>query len=185
MDGSESRSDWRVILGVGLVLWGGWWLLNGVLAPLFWPLRVVLQWVARIGWPLAIIALGVLLIVMARRDWRPVAGGARVYRSRTERMVGGVLGGIAAYAGVDPTLLRVIYVILLFLTGFGLGLIFYVIAMVVIPEESAVASGDDPPAAPPIPASPVTPGPAPTPPAPGAPVAPPVPPAPSQTGATS
>lgn len=137
---SERRSDWRVIVGVGLVIWGGWWLLNGVLAPLFWPLRAMLQFVSRIGWPLVIIAVGVFLIVMARRDWRPVAGGKRLARSRSDRMVGGVVGGLAQYLGADPTLLRVVYATLMFLTGFFWALVLYGIAMIVIPDDPAPAS---------------------------------------------
>jgi phage shock protein C len=64
----------------------------------------------------------------------PPAGGQRVVRrSRDERVVAGVCGGIGRYLGIDPVLLRIAFVILALANG--LGLIAYVIAWVVIPEE--------------------------------------------------
>ena len=135
MSGNERRSEWLVVLGIGLVLWGGWWLLNSFLAPLLWPLRAVLVAVSRVGWPLALIAIGVLVIVTARRGGQLVIRGRKLYRSRNNRMVGGVLAGFADYFNVDPTLLRVIYAALAFFTSFFPAFVLYIIAMVVIPEE--------------------------------------------------
>jgi len=64
----------------------------------------------------------------------PAAGGQRVVRrSRDERVVAGVCGGIGRYLGIDPVLLRIAFVILALANG--LGLIAYVVAWVVIPEE--------------------------------------------------
>ena len=135
MSGSERRSDWLVVLGAGLILWGGWWLLNGFLAPLLWPLRAVLDVLSRVGWPLAIIATGVLVIIAARRGGQFVIRGRKLYRSRGDRVVGGVLGGAADYLGVDATLLRVIYAALAVFTSFFPAFVLYVVAMAVIPEE--------------------------------------------------
>jgi len=56
----------------------------------------------------------------------------RLYRSRTERMIGGVCGGIAEYFNVDPTLVRLAWVLLLFA---GMGGPAYVIAWIIIPEH--------------------------------------------------
>jgi len=55
----------------------------------------------------------------------------RLYKSRTERMIDGVCGGIAEYLGLDVTLLRVLWV-LLTLFG-GTGIILYIVAMIVMP----------------------------------------------------
>jgi phage shock protein C len=64
----------------------------------------------------------------------PASGGLRaVRRSRRERVLAGVCGGIGLYLGVDPVLLRIAFVILALANG--LGLIAYVIAWVAIPEE--------------------------------------------------
>ena len=184
MSGSERRTDWLVVLGIGLVLWGGWWLLNSFFAPLLWPLRAVLDAISRVGWPLAIIAVGVLVIVTARRGDQPGVQGRKLYRSRTNRMVGGVLAGVADYLGVDPTLLRVVYAALAFFTSFFPAFVLYVIAMIVIPEEPADSVIDVPysevAVSPPIPEPPSrpTPGPAPVAPPPGESAEPPEPTAP-------
>ena len=62
----------------------------------------------------------------------------RLYRSRKERMLWGVCGGIAEYAGIDPTLVRVILVLLALLSGGGL-ILAYIILAIVIPLESSQA----------------------------------------------
>jgi phage shock protein C len=161
VSGNERRSDWLVVLGIGLILWGAWWLLNGFLAPLLWPLRAVLDVLARVGWPLAIIGMGVLVIVVARRGGQLVIRGRKLYRSRSNRVVGGVLAGVSDYFGIDATLLRVIYAALAIFTSFFPALVVYVIAMIVIPEEPFATVIDAPlpvpPSAPPVPPAPPNP----------------------------
>jgi phage shock protein C len=56
-----------------------------------------------------------------------------VRRSRSDRVVAGVCGGVGRYLGVDPVLLRIAFIILALANG--LGVIAYVIAWVAIPEE--------------------------------------------------
>ena len=59
----------------------------------------------------------------------------RLYRSRTSRMISGVCGGIAEYFNIDPTLVRLIAILLSF-AGAGIGgLIAYFICVAVIPEQ--------------------------------------------------
>lgn len=55
-------------------------------------------------------------------------------RSRSNRMLGGVCGGIAQYFGVDPVAVRVAYAIVAVITGGG-ALIAYPILWIVMPEE--------------------------------------------------
>lgn len=57
----------------------------------------------------------------------------RLYRSRTDRMIGGVCGGLGKYFDVDPTLIRLAFV-LMFVFG-GSGLLLYFILWIVLPEE--------------------------------------------------
>ncbi len=57
-------------------------------------------------------------------------------RSTTNRMIAGVCGGLGAYANIDPTVIRLAAVLLLFLTGPGV-LAIYVIMMLIVPEEPA------------------------------------------------
>ncbi|MGE5590056.1 MAG: PspC domain-containing protein [Bacillota bacterium] len=56
----------------------------------------------------------------------------RLYRSRSERVIAGVCGGLAQYFAVDPTLVRIIWVLLALS---GTGILLYLIALLVIPEE--------------------------------------------------
>ncbi len=58
----------------------------------------------------------------------------RLYRSRKERQLAGVCGGVADYLGVDPTLVRLIWVI--FAIAGGPGVLLYLIMAIVVPEES-------------------------------------------------
>jgi phage shock protein C len=58
----------------------------------------------------------------------------KLYRSRSDRMLAGVCGGLAEYFGVDPTIVRILFV--LFALAGGPGLILYIILMLVIPESS-------------------------------------------------
>ena len=56
-----------------------------------------------------------------------------LYRSRTERIIGGVCGGLADFFTIDPTIVRLIFVLLL-LTG-SAGFWVYIVLMIVVPEE--------------------------------------------------
>lgn len=58
--------------------------------------------------------------------------GKRLFRSRSQRMVGGVAGGIAEYLGVDPTIVRLGFVLTAFFGGAGV--VAYVVAWLIIPE---------------------------------------------------
>ena len=57
----------------------------------------------------------------------------KLYRSRSNRMLAGVCGGLAEYANTDPTVMRVLFVLLAFATG-GAALIAYPILWVIVPE---------------------------------------------------
>jgi len=57
----------------------------------------------------------------------------KIYRSRTNSMIAGVCGGLGEYLNVDPTILRVVAVLLIFADG--IGLLAYLIGWVVIPRR--------------------------------------------------
>ena len=57
----------------------------------------------------------------------------RLYRSVDDRMISGVCAGIADYFDIDPTLVRLLFVLGSFVTGSGLFWV-YVIMMIVVPE---------------------------------------------------
>jgi len=56
----------------------------------------------------------------------------KLYRSRTDRMIAGVCGGLGEYLNVDPVWFRLFFVILLFATGFGFWA--YLILWIIMPE---------------------------------------------------
>ena len=57
----------------------------------------------------------------------------RLYRSTRDKMIAGVCGGIAEYFDVDPTIVRLIAVVLIF--GWGSGLLAYLIAAIIVPKN--------------------------------------------------
>ncbi|HWG90663.1 MAG TPA: PspC domain-containing protein [Candidatus Thermoplasmatota archaeon] len=63
----------------------------------------------------------------------------RLYRSRSDRIVAGVCGGFAKYAGIDPTVVRLVFVILTVFTALFGGVLAYVLALLIVPEEPASA----------------------------------------------
>jgi phage shock protein C len=67
----------------------------------------------------------------------------RLYRSRTNRIIAGICGGIGEYLDADPTLIRLAWIVLTLLGGSGI--IFYIIAYFIIPlKPSAAADADQP-----------------------------------------
>ncbi len=56
----------------------------------------------------------------------------RLYRSRSDRFIAGVCGGIAEYLDLDSTLIRLVALVLVFA---GAGILAYLIAWVIMPEE--------------------------------------------------
>lgn len=103
----------------------------------------------RLAWVLLTIFPGALVggVVAYLAAWAIIPAGApapdlvvppsRLVRSRTDRKIAGVCGGLAAYLGVDSTLLRVAVVILSIYPGAIIcGLIAYLIAWLIIPGET-------------------------------------------------
>lgn len=58
-------------------------------------------------------------------------------RSKNERIVAGVIGGVSEYFDVDATLLRIVFLLVLALTGFAPGVVAYVIAALIMPEKKS------------------------------------------------
>ena len=56
-------------------------------------------------------------------------------RSRTNRMIAGVVGGLAEWAGIDPTLARALFVIVSVLSAAFPGVLVYVLLWIVLPES--------------------------------------------------
>lgn len=59
--------------------------------------------------------------------------GKRLYLSNTNKKLAGVCGGIAEYFGIDPTIIRVLWIICSL--AFGSGILAYLICWLVIPKQ--------------------------------------------------
>jgi phage shock protein PspC (stress-responsive transcriptional regulator) len=71
------------------------------------------------------------------RDKFSSPGYHRMYRDPDHRIIGGVCSGMAAYWGMDPIILRVIFAALIF--AGGLGLLIYLVLYIVLPEAKTTA----------------------------------------------
>lgn len=85
----------------------------------------------------------------------------RLYRSREDRMIAGVAGGLAEMWDADPSLIRIVWVLLAFLTG-GIALLVYIVMAIVVPNDDEVRPSSTAawgaPAAPDAAAAPAAPG---------------------------
>jgi phage shock protein C len=59
--------------------------------------------------------------------------GRKLYRSKSNRQVAGVCGGLAEYFNLDPTLIRVLFVLLAVLGGSGV--VLYVAMWIIVPKQ--------------------------------------------------
>src|SRR3972149_730789 len=64
--------------------------------------------------------------------------GKRLYRSRSDRMIWGVCGGLANYFDIDPVIIRLIAVLLV--VAGGAGILAYIILAIITPLESSVVT---------------------------------------------
>ena len=60
----------------------------------------------------------------------------RVIKSKTDKVIDGVCGGLAEYFGIDSVLVRLVFVVLVFFNG--LGLILYIILAIIMPGDGQV-----------------------------------------------
>ncbi|MCK4225910.1 PspC domain-containing protein [candidate division WOR-3 bacterium] len=59
----------------------------------------------------------------------------KLYRSKEDKKLAGICGGLGEYLNADPTLLRLIFILLLFVSGFLPMIITYLIGWIIIPEN--------------------------------------------------
>lgn len=63
----------------------------------------------------------------------------KLYKSKNDVVLLGILGGVSEYANMDSTVVRLLFLLLVFVTGFFPGILFYIVAGVIVPEKD---SGD-------------------------------------------
>lgn len=59
----------------------------------------------------------------------------KLFKSKTNKCICGVCGGLAEYADTDPTIIRFAAVLLIFASGLFLGLLLYLIAAIIMPTN--------------------------------------------------
>ncbi|GET33737.1 hypothetical protein PbJCM13498_26000 [Prolixibacter bellariivorans] len=59
----------------------------------------------------------------------------RLIRSRTDRMIAGVCGGLAEYFDLDVSIIRILFVVLTIFTAGFPGILVYIIMWIVVPEQ--------------------------------------------------
>jgi phage shock protein PspC (stress-responsive transcriptional regulator) len=69
----------------------------------------------------------------------------RIYRSRSDAMLGGVCAGVAGYLNIDPVWVRLFFILLAL--GDGIGILFYIILWAILPKENQSETGESQPAA--------------------------------------
>ncbi|MFH1106668.1 MAG: PspC domain-containing protein [Candidatus Micrarchaeota archaeon] len=78
-------------------------------------------------------------MAMKEKSGRPASStaspikGKRLYRSGNEKILGGVCGGIAEYLGIDPTIVRLVWVLLSL--AWGAGIVLYIIMWIITPRN--------------------------------------------------
>ena len=60
----------------------------------------------------------------------------KLTRSKSNKMVSGVLGGLGSYFDVDPVIFRLLFALLLVATGVFPGILIYIVAILIIPLET-------------------------------------------------
>ncbi len=67
----------------------------------------------------------------------------KLYKSSTNKIWKGVLGGLGEYLEIDPVLLRIVFIFFVLATGIIPGVLTYIIAIFVIPEHTGVFINKD------------------------------------------
>lgn len=60
----------------------------------------------------------------------------KLYRSEKNKVLAGVCGGLGEYFNVDATLVRLVWMLVVILSGFFPGVVVYIIAIFIIPSEN-------------------------------------------------
>jgi phage shock protein PspC (stress-responsive transcriptional regulator) len=135
MNGRSDKNRVALIIGTVLVCLGLWQLLRHFFGNILSVLLNVIGLVVGILGALAIIAVGILLVIAARRDKLNFPNGKKLYRSTRNRKIAGVCGGIAEYLSVDHATVRIITLVLA-VAAWYLIIPLYLILWVALPPDT-------------------------------------------------
>ena len=127
-----------------LVLWGVVIIIVGILLFFRHQLMVGMMWHAFSGnwfnilFALGLIGFGIYILVNRKDNDRNILSNLRIsglYLSETDKILGGVCGGIAESVNIDSTIIRLIWVLGSLLSA-GIGIVLYIICMLVFSKPS-------------------------------------------------
>lgn len=135
-----------IIVGVVLVLIGFGMFLEKMSYWFFWPGFVPPLFSWESFFALILIGLGVFLVMKVMHKDKETeiaspgikAGRHSLYRSKTSRKLSGVCGGIGEYFSIDPTIVRILWVVGTLVSHILPGLIVYIVMVFIVPESPAV-----------------------------------------------
>jgi len=148
-EGQKKTSSLLFILGLLLVIIGFGLLLENFGWPFWHFFKMAFNYIL----PTLLIIAGLILIItyFTKRQSVPITGDEkgseetpteskteetvkRLFRSRKNRMIFGVCGGLGEYLNTDPTIVRILWVILA-ISSLGIAILLYLIMAIIIPEE--------------------------------------------------
>ncbi len=145
---SGGRHGAVLIVGIILILAGAYYTLRNFFNfphHLFYTFPFRLHW--DLFWPIVLILIGVLYLVhisqknkssekpSGKKEFVKIQNGKKLLRSKKDKKIAGVCGGLAAYFEIDPTIIRILWVIAtIFLSAIIIGIIVYIIMAIVVPE---------------------------------------------------
>jgi len=143
----QPKADWNLVIGIVLLVLGALFLLRQFD---FFDLRFFhfnfFPW--RLFWPLALIGIGVYLLASGAtvgrvvQDVRRSATASRLRKSGTDKMIFGVCGGIGRAFEIDPTIVRVLWVVAALFSGGVFVLLYFVLALLLPSDYSEESAGE-------------------------------------------
>lgn len=121
-----------IILGVILLLDQFGILHRGWLRFHFFPWRLM--------WPLALVGIGVYLLASGTtvkktaEDVKQWAGNSRIRKSRSDKVIAGVCGGLARHFEIDTTVVRLLWAVFTLVT-WGFGVLAYIVLAIILPYD--------------------------------------------------
>ncbi|MGI6589292.1 MAG: PspC domain-containing protein [Candidatus Iainarchaeum sp.] len=69
------------------------------------------------------------------QEKKPKQVSKKLYRNKNNQIISGVLAGIADYLNYDPTIIRLVFILLTLVTGILPGILLYILAVILIPKK--------------------------------------------------
>jgi phage shock protein C len=89
--------------------------------------------------PFILVGMGILLIIKRKSSKEKISTGVNKYlfRSSTDKKLGGVCGGLSSYLNLDSNIIRLIWIFFSFLTV-GLGVLVYLLFVIIVPYNNEI-----------------------------------------------